>query len=111
MKDFITPPDHIHFLAKKLFNNAGEIIDGSIAYLEPNGGGPLKIHTHEHHHLFIVTQGEAKIILGEKEMVLKENESYLVPGNIPHAVWNNIPKTTIMVGISVKNSNSLNPPH
>lgn len=34
MKEFITPPDHIHFLAKKLFADCGEIIDGSIAYLE-----------------------------------------------------------------------------
>ena len=31
MKEFITPPDHIHFLAKKLFADCGEIIDGSIA--------------------------------------------------------------------------------
>ena len=30
MKEFITPPDHIHFLAKKLFADCGEIIDGSL---------------------------------------------------------------------------------
>lgn len=30
---FITPPEHLKFLAKKLFGNCGEIIDGAIAYL------------------------------------------------------------------------------
>ena len=42
---FITPPEHLKFLAKKLFGNCGEIIDGAIAYLEPDGGGPVKLHT------------------------------------------------------------------
>ena len=39
MGGFITPPNHINFLAKKLFAGMGEIIDGSIAYLDENGGG------------------------------------------------------------------------
>ncbi len=39
-KDFITPPNHINFKAKKLFDNIGEIIDGAIAYIAPSGGGP-----------------------------------------------------------------------
>ncbi|MEL7600213.1 MAG: cupin domain-containing protein [Proteiniphilum sp.] len=102
MKDFITPPNHIHFLAKKLFENCGEIIDGSIAYLEPNGGGPTDLHTHAHSHLFIVIQGQAKIILNGHEKIINKNESFLVNGNIPHSVWNNTDTTTIMVGISVK---------
>lgn len=29
-KDFVTPPDHTDFLAKKLFGNAGEIIDDQL---------------------------------------------------------------------------------
>lgn len=37
---FITPPNHINFEEKKLFDSVGEIIDGSIAYLNLNGGGP-----------------------------------------------------------------------
>jgi mannose-6-phosphate isomerase-like protein (cupin superfamily) len=102
MEEFITPPEHIHFLAKKLFGQMGEIVDGSIAYLENQGGGPIKVHTHEHNHLFIVVQGEAKIILGEKTVIVKENESYLVQGTVPHSVWNNQEDTTVMIGISVK---------
>lgn len=102
MKEFITPPNHIHFLAKKLFADCGEIIDGSIAYLEKGGGGPTALHTHEHNHLFIVTSGQARIELGGEVKILNANESFLVDGTIPHSVWNNIEGTTVMIGISVK---------
>lgn len=102
MKDFVTPPNHVNFNAKKLFGSLGEIIDGSIAYLEPHGGGPIEVHTHEHNHLFVVTQGQAKIILGDKEVILNKDESFLVRGKIPHSVWNNIDEITVMMGISVK---------
>lgn len=99
---FMTPPKHINFEAKKLFGSAGEIIDGAIAYMHLNGGGPVEPHTHEHNHLFIVVKGEARIKLDDKEVIVKENESYLVQGMIPHSVWNNTDADTIMVGISVK---------
>lgn len=102
MKEFMTPPNHVNFLAKKLFNDMGRIKDGSIAYLQKNGGGPTELHTHEHNHLFIVTKGEAKVILGVEEIIIKENESYLVKGKIPHSVWNNIDEETIMIGISTE---------
>ncbi len=102
MSNFITPPNHINFEAKKLFENVGEIIDGSIAYLQKQGGGPLENHTHNHSHLFIVTQGEAKIILDNECIILRKDESYLVDGKIPHSIWNNLDDTTVMLGISVK---------
>lgn len=102
MNGFITPPDHVDFKAKKLFGNAGNIIDGSIAYIDLNGGGPAEQHTHEHNHLFIVTKGEAKIRLADDEVILKKDESFLVEGKIPHSVWNNIQGETVMIGISVK---------
>jgi hypothetical protein len=35
-------------------------------------------------------------------VIVKENESYLVEGKLPHSVWNNTSDDTIMVGISVK---------
>lgn len=99
---FITPPNHINFEAKKLFDSVGEIIDGSIAYLNLNGGGPLEKHTHPHNHLFIVTKGEAKIMLDDEEIIVKKDEAFLVNGETPHSVWNNVDKETIMIGISVK---------
>lgn len=103
MNEFITPPEHINFLAKKLYGNSGKIKDVSIAYLKKDGGGPVKLHTHSHDHLFIVTSGEAKIIYGRETVILKKDESFLVKGNIEHSVWNNIDGETVMLGISVEN--------
>lgn len=103
MNEFITPKNHINFSAKKLFDAIDQkIINGSIAYLQKDGGGPIEVHTHEHNHLFIVVKGEAKLLLGDQTIILPANQSYLADGKIPHSVWNNIDGETIMVGISVK---------
>ena len=88
MQDFMTPPKHVNFRAKKLFGDMGRIVDGSVAYIELNGGGPTELHTHEHNHLFIVTEGEARI--------------HLVEGRIPHSCWNNTDGMTKMIGITVQ---------
>lgn len=102
MSEFKTLPEHIKFKAKKLFGEMGTIIDGAIAYVDLEGGGPVKQHTHPHNHLFIVTQGEAKILLGDEEIILKKDEAFLVKGEIPHSTWNNSDGETVMIGISVK---------
>jgi len=102
MNGFITPSDHINFSAKKLFAGMGEIVDGSIAYLNEKGGGPTELHTHAHNHLFIVVKGEAKIQYPDREIIIKENDSYLVDGKTPHSVWNNGTRQAIMIGLSVK---------
>lgn len=99
---FICPPEHINFLAKKLYDGNAEIADAAIAYLEPGGGGPVHKHTHTHNHLFIVVKGEARIEFDDKEVLIRENESYLVDGTQPHSVWNNLTTTTVMVGITLK---------
>ncbi len=44
----MTPPKHVNYRAKKLFGEMGRIVDGSVAYIEINGGGPTELHTHEH---------------------------------------------------------------
>ena len=103
MRDgFMTPPNHVNFEAKKLFGELGQILDGSIAYMDLKGGGPTQKHTHEHNHLFIVVKGEAKILLGDEEVILRQGESFLVEGTIPHSVWNNLDDETVMIGISVR---------
>lgn len=79
----------------------GRILDGAIAYIDLNGGGPTELHTHEHDHLFIVTEGEARIQLGDREVIIGQDEAFLVDGHIPHAVWNNSDGITKMIGISV----------
>lgn len=98
---FMTPPYHINFLAKKLSEKCGEMQDISIAYLGPNGGGPITPHSHPHNHLFVVTSGEAKVIFSDEEVIIHENESFLVEGKRLHSVWNNTDKTTTMIGITV----------
>lgn len=98
---FVTPPRHINFHAKRLFGEMGRILDGAIAYIDLNGGGPTELHTHEHDHLFIVTEGEARIQLGDREVIIGQDEAFLVDGHIPHAVWNNSDGITKMIGISV----------
>ena len=101
MNEFMTPPNHVDFKAKKLFGESGRIVDGAIAYILPGGGGPVEKHTHDHNHLFIVTQGEARIMLDKEEVIVKKNESFLVNGKIPHSVWNNSEEETVMIGITV----------
>lgn len=75
---FITPSEHVNFLAKNLFGACGQIVNGAIAYLAPDGGGPVTPHTHATDHLFIVTQGEAKVLLDGQERIIRENEAFIV---------------------------------
>ena len=102
MEEFMTPPKHVNIKAKKLFGQMGQIVDGAIAYISLDGGGPVEQHTHEHNHLFIVTKGEAKVLLGEEEVIIHKDEAFLVKGTIPHSVWSNQDDETVMIGISVK---------
>ena len=99
---FITPSEHVNFLAKNLFGACGQIVNGAIAYLAPDGGGPVTPHTHATNHLFIVTQGEAKVLLDGQERIIRENEAFIVKGGIPHSVWNNAQAETVMIGITIK---------
>lgn len=105
MEEFMTPPNHVGFSAKKLFDENGKIKWGAIAFIEPNGGGPEGNHTHEDNHIFIVVDGEAKVISGDKEFIVKKNESFLVDGRVPHSIWNNADKTTTVIKISVDRNN------
>ena len=101
MNEFTTPPKHVNFRAKKLFGAVGNIVDGAVAYMDLDGGGPTELHTHEHNHLFIVTEGEAKILLGDEEVIIHKDEAFLVEGRIPHSCWNNIEGVTKIIGITV----------
>lgn len=101
---FVTPPKHVHFLAKKLPALSGTFADGALAYLEPGGGGPTEKHTHPHDHLFLVIEGEARVELGDRTVLVKPGETFRVSGRIPHSVWNNAPVTTVMLGLTT-------PPH
>ena len=102
MQEFITPPNHKGFSAKKLFDENGKIKWGAIAYIEKGGGGPEGNHTHNDNHIFIVVDGEAKVILDDKEVIVKKNESFFVDGTVPHSIWNNADQTTVVIKISTE---------
>ena len=90
MQDFMTPPKHVNFHAKKLFGEMGRIVDGSVAYIELNGGGPTELHTHEHNHLFIVTEG-AKFVDYLKKKEIKTNFLIVIrylPSCARLMIWN-----------------------
>ena len=70
---FITPEGHAGFLAKKLFDDMGKIHWGTIAYIEKGGGGPENNHTHSDDHIFIVVDGEVRIVSGDTEMIVGKN--------------------------------------
>ena len=102
MKDgFVVPPNHVNFEAKRLFGSMGQILDGSIAYITLKGGGPAEQHTHAHNHLFIVVKGEAKVLLADEEVIIHQDEAYLVQGTVPHSVWSSQDAETVMIGIPV----------
>ena len=101
-KDYLTPPCHRLFLAKKLFSRSGELLDGAIAYIAPGGGGPEVPHLHPHDHLFIVTKGVAEIRIGEEKFLLHEGESMRVCGALLHSVWNPSSEETQMIGLTLE---------
>lgn len=103
---FITPEGHRGFLAKKLFDEMGDIHWGAIAYIEKNGGGPENNHTHSDYHLFIVVDGEVRIISGDKEILAGKNQAVFVDGMIPHSIWNNGDQTATVIKISTKRPDS-----
>lgn len=104
MNDFITPPNHVNFLAKPIFKDLGkfDILDCTIANIEDNGGGPVELHSHEHMHLFIVISGKVKVILEDETIILNKNDYYLVKPNSMHKMWNDFGEKSIVMGITLK---------
>jgi len=108
MDGFRPPAGHTGFLAKQLFagdgseHSFGEIIGGTIAYLEPGGGGPTQMHTHP---LTTCSSWSAaghvwKPRPGRKPSE-RMNRCWSKEGPVPHSVWNDTDSTTVMFGISV----------
>lgn len=106
MEDFITPPNHQGFLAKQLFANCeeGKILNGFVAYLDPNGGGPEPPHTHSQDHLFIVTEGCITFKVADREIVVKKDNSLYVKGEEIHSLWNRTDKIAKVIKINLINS-------
>ena len=103
MNEFITPPNHFGFKAKELMKEIkGKISDCSIAYIEPQGGGPKPSHAHLHDHLFIVIEGTATIRIEEEKVNVGIDESIIVPGLKVHSIWNETDKPLKMIGMTIQ---------
>ena len=76
-----------------------------IYYIEKGGGGPENNHTHSDNHIFIVVDGEVRVVLGDEETVVGKNESIFVDGMIPHSIWNNGEKTAVVIKICTARKN------
>ncbi|PRX28908.1 Cupin domain-containing protein [Orenia metallireducens] len=103
MSEFIVPPNHFKFKAKKLLGEVeGKIVESSVAYIESGGGGPRPSHTHSHDHLFIIVEGSASIEIEGEKIKVESDESILVPGRKLHSVWNEADELLKMIGITIK---------
>lgn len=103
MNEFIVPPNHVKFKAKKIFGQiTGDIVDCSIAYIEPKGGGPEPSHIHLHDHFFVVLEGCATIKMEDKKINVYAEEAILVKGSTIHSIWNESDKPLKMLGITVQ---------
>lgn len=98
---FITPEGHEKFMAKVLFNEMGNIHWGAVAYIEENGGGPKGNHTHSDDHIFVVVEGEVRVMVGDEPHIIKKDEMFFVKGMTPHSIWNNGKETAKVIKISV----------
>lgn len=103
-EEFVTPPGHRDFQAKKLFNEVGGTIHwGALAYIKTGGGGPEGRHAHDDNHLFIVVEGEVRIEQGNETRIVGKDETCFVEGRIPHGIWNNGTETAKVIKISLTN--------
>ncbi|WP_255202555.1 cupin domain-containing protein [Acutalibacter muris] len=104
--EFMTPEGHTNFHAKILFDckeagRAGKIQWGALAYIDKDGGGPKGNHTHESAHIFIVTEGRIRVMLGETAHTVNKDESFYVPGMVPHSIWNDGGETAKVIKLNV----------
>lgn len=102
---WITPPGHKEFLAKKLFEfpeGAGGTVQwAALAYIKQGGGGPEGGHVHDSGHIFIVSEGQVRVMLGTEAHVVKKDESFMVPGGALHSIWNDEAETAKVMKINI----------
>ena len=101
MTEFLPLADHRDFFYQLVGENLGEIVNIMTARIEPEGGGPLGGgHTHPHHHLFLVTEGQVRLKIGQEEKFAAKDESLQVDGSVLHSIWSNGPEAARVVIIN-----------
>jgi mannose-6-phosphate isomerase-like protein (cupin superfamily) len=94
MAEYITPPNHFGFKAKKVWGESikGELLDCAIAHIEQHP---------DHSHLFIVTEGVATIYQDGQKITVKQEEAIYVDGSTLHSIWNEGDSRLTMLGITI----------
>lgn len=103
---FITPEGHRGFLAKKLFDEMGDIHWGRDCLHREKRRRPRKQPYAQRQPPFIVVDGEVRIISGDKEILAGKNQAVFVDGMTPHSIWNNGDQTATVIKISTKRPDS-----
>ena len=63
-------------------------------------GGRLSLQSHNHRsEHWVVVQGEAEVILGDKNLKLKENENIYIPVNTKHSLANKKERELIIIEV------------
>ena len=104
MAEYITPPNHFGFKAKKVWGESikGELLDCAIAHIKPLGGGPKPMHQHpDHSHLFIVTEGVATIYQDGQKVTVKAGGGHLCGWKHTTPIWNEGDSCLTMLGITI----------
>lgn len=101
---FMTPEGHENFEAKKLFDfgaDSPRLQWSALAYIQQGGGGPAGGHRHESGHIFIVTEGEVRVMVGEEAHTVHKDESFVVAGGALHSIWNDREETAKVTKLNV----------
>lgn len=61
---------------------AGEKMTLMVADVEPNSVVPM--HSHPHEQVGIVVSGTIEFVVGDEKKLLKTDDFYIIPGDVPH---------------------------
>ena len=79
--------EHIYELLGRTTDPISEQQSVALVLLDMNKSTLLHLHPQSEESYFII-KGEAKILLGEQESVIKENQLIYIPPGIPHKLYN-----------------------
>jgi quercetin dioxygenase-like cupin family protein len=47
-------------------------------------GHTVPLHTHRHEQIGMVYAGQARLVIGDEERIVKKGDFYCIPSNVPH---------------------------
>ena len=79
-----------------------QILEEAVKFKEKkiivNAGGKLSLQKHEHRtEHWIIAEGEAEVVIGDKTQILKENDTIFIPAKTKHRLVNNTSKILVVI--------------